>query len=206
MKKVTIVDYGAGNLGSLRNMLVRKCDVECGVLEDPTMLPDDGDVILPGVGHFSFAAKRLQESGWTAKLGEVTTGGRRLLGICLGAQLLLDSSEEGEGSGLGLIPGNVRQFSASSIKVGERIPHMGWSNVTVRDKELEGKMSDDSRFYFVHSFFMQPELDEHILMGAKFGGGFCAAVRKEAVTGVQFHPEKSHHFGVSFLKAWLAGA
>lgn len=205
MKEVFIVDYGAGNLGSLQNMLIRKCDVDCTIVTDPLLLPEKGDVTPPGVGHFGFAAQSLADSGWVIKLREFADNGRKLLGICLGAQLLFESSEEGEGEGIAIIPGKVRRFAAASIENGERIPHMGWSNVTVTDKNLEDMLIEDSRFYFVHSYYMQPDFEGHVLMRTDFGGGFCSAVRNKTVTGVQFHPEKSHQFGISFLKAWLTG-
>lgn len=206
MENVFLMDYGAGNLGSLRNMLVRKCNVKCEILKEPESLPQEGKIILPGVGHFGFASKALLESGWALKLRDEARAGRMILGICLGAQLLLERSEEGEGEGLSLIPGEVVRFQPLELRDGERVPHMGWSDVSVMDEQLQNAMAVDSRFYFVHSFFMKPELPEHVLMHAGFAGGFCSAIRKDNVTGVQFHPEKSHQFGIAFLKAWLAGS
>lgn len=206
METVYIVDYGAGNLGSLRNMLVRKCGVQCEILNGPKALPQEGRLILPGVGHFGYASKALMEAGWAQKLREEAQEGRVILGICLGAQLLLERSEEGDGEGLSLIPGEVLRFQPSQLRDGERVPHMGWSDVTVMDGQLQKAMARDSRFYFVHSFHMKPQFPEHVLMHAGFADGFCSAIRKDNVTGVQFHPEKSHHFGIAFLKAWLAGS
>ena len=206
METVFIVDYGAGNLGSLRNMLMRKCGVNCEILKEPEALSQEGKIILPGVGHFGFASKALLDSGWAQKLRKGAQEGRVILGICLGAQLLLESSEEGEGEGLSLIPGEVARFKSSQLRDGERVPHMGWSDVSVMDEQLQNAMATDSRFYFVHSFYLKPNLPEHVLMNSEFANGFCSAIRKDNVTGVQFHPEKSHHFGIAFLKAWLAGS
>ena len=206
METVFIVDFGAGNLGSLRNMLVRKCGVHCEILNRPAALPQEGRIILPGVGHFGYASKVLLESGWAEKLRKEAQTGRMMLGICLGAQLLLERSEEGDGEGLSLIPGEVLRFQSSQLRDGERVPHMGWSDVTVLDEQLQNAMATDPRFYFVHSCYMKPQLPEHFLMHAGFAHGFCCAIRKENVTGVQFHPEKSHQFGIAFLKAWLAGS
>ena len=206
METVFIVDYGAGNLGSLRNMLMRKCGVNCEILREPEALTQEGKIILPGVGHFGFASKALLDSGWAQKLRKDAQEGRVILGICLGAQLLLERSEEGEGEGLSLIPGEVARFKSSQLRDGERVPHMGWSDVSVMDEQLQNAMATDSRFYFVHSFYLKPNLPEHVLMNSEFANGFCSAIRKDNVTGVQFHPEKSHHFGIAFLKAWLAGS
>ena len=206
METVFIVDYGAGNLGSLRNMLMRKCGVNCEILREPEALTQEGKIILPGVGHFGFASKALLDSGWAQKLRKDAQEGRVILGICLGAQLLLERSEEGEGEGLSLIPGEVARFKLSQLRDGERVPHMGWSDVSVMDEQLQNAMATDSRFYFVHSFYLKPNLPEHVLMNSEFANGFCSAIRKDNVTGVQFHPEKSHHFGIAFLKAWLAGS
>ncbi|MDA9863790.1 imidazole glycerol phosphate synthase subunit HisH [Flavobacteriales bacterium] len=206
METVFIVDYGAGNLGSLRNMLMRKCGVNCEILREPEALTQEGKIILPGVGHFGFASKALLDSGWAQKLRKDAQEGRVILGICLGAQLLLERSEEGEGEGLSLIPGEVARFKSSQLRDGERVPHMGWSDVSVMDEQLQNAMATDSRFYFVHSFHLKPNLPEHVLMNSEFANGFCSAIRKDNVTGVQFHPEKSHHFGIAFLKAWLAGS
>ena len=120
--------------------------------------------------------------------------------------MILDYSEEGEAQGLGLIPGTVERFRQEDLGDGERIPHMGWADVKVNDALLLDRMRPSSRFYFVHAYCMKPEQQAHELMRADFAGGFSAAVRKDNVTGVQFHPEKSHQFGIQFLQAWLEGA
>lgn len=204
---VAILDYGAGNVGSLVNMLTRKCDCKCTLSGAETeSLSDASHWILPGVGHFGYAAQALKQSGLDAMIHSFVQEGGRLLGICLGAQLLMDFSEEGQAVGLGLIQGKVERFQPETLARGERIPHMGWSDVEVESRSLLERMKPKSRFYFVHSYHMTPMNEQDILMRANFSGGFTAAIRKGGVTGVQFHPEKSHHFGIEFLRAWLEGA
>ena len=205
--KVAILDYGTGNVGSLGNMLTRKCGCACSVeAAGSPGLEGATHWILPGVGHFGYAASKLRECGLDELVRSFLDSGGRLLGICLGAQLLLEYSEEGEAHGLGLIPGTVERFKQKDLRDGERIPHMGWADVKVNDALLLERMRPSSRFYFVHSYRMKPEKQTHELMRADFSGGFSAAVRKDNVTGVQFHPEKSHQFGIQFLQAWLEGA
>ena len=203
---VAILDFGAGNVGSLGNMLARKCDCSSSVESAGSAgLAKATHWILPGVGHFGYAAEQIRSRGWDALIHSFVRDGGKLLGICLGAQLLMDFSEEGEAQGLGLIPGKVKRFQHADLSKGERIPHMGWSDVEVLHEPLREMMKPASRFYFVHAYHMNPLNQEDVLMKAGFAGGFTSAVRHGNVTGVQFHPEKSHHFGIEFLKAWLSG-
>lgn len=202
---VAIVNYGVGNVGSLKNMLTRKCGVQCQIFDGTAEMAEDvSHCILPGVGHFGFAAEQLRERGIVEKLQSFVDRGGRLLGICLGAQLLLDRSEEGHADGLGFIPGKVVKFKDDQLAPGERIPNMGWSETQYSGAFEAAWSMGESRFYFVHSYHMVPRDEENIFMTAGFGGGFTAAVRRGNVTGVQFHPEKSHTYGISFLKSWLA--
>ena len=207
MIKVAILDYGTGNVGSLANMLTRKCGCVCSVeAADSLDLELASHWVLPGVGHFGYAASKLKECRLDELIQPFLDSGGRLLGICLGAQLLLDYSGEGDAQGLGLIPGTVERFRQNELLDGERIPNMGWSDVEVLHEPLRERIKPASRYYFVHSYHMNPLNQEDVLMKAEFAGGFAAAVRHGNVTGVQFHPEKSHHFGIEFLRAWLSGA
>lgn len=203
--QVDIIDYGAGNVGSLVNMLNRKCDCSCRVesVENGLHL-NATHCILPGVGHFGFAAGQLRSLGIDVRLRSFVEEGGHLLGICLGAQLLLDSSEEGHAEGLGFIPGQVRKFQNGHLRGGERIPHMGWSDVEPTGRVLTMEGDESKRFYFVHSYHMVPRNQDDVYMTADFAGGFTAAVKRGNVTGVQFHPEKSHAYGIAFLKSWLS--
>lgn len=202
---VAIVNYGVGNVGSLVNMLERKCGVQCQILEGGGILHEGvSHCILPGVGHFGFAAEELRNRGLQNQLKSFLEIGGQLLGICLGAQLLLEYSEEGDAGGLGFIPGQVKKFQKRHLREGERIPHMGWSDVQCATRESDWMDYDSLRFYFVHSYHMVPRDLDDVYMTADFAGGFTAAVKRGNVTGVQFHPEKSHAYGITFLKSWLS--
>jgi len=204
---VAIINYGVGNVGSLVNMLERKCGVHCEVVDGGAALKKGiSHCILPGVGHFGFAAEELRTRRVQNQLDAFLKTGGHLLGICLGAQLLLEFSEEGDACGLGFISGQVRKFQKGQLNEGERVPHMGWCEVALRRKLAEREETDTKRFYFVHSYHMVPEKQEDVYMTADFAGGFTAAVKRGNVTGVQFHPEKSHAFGIAFLKSWLSGS
>ena len=146
----------------------------------------------------------MRDQGIDVRLRSFVEEGGHLLGICLGAQLLLDSSEEGHAEGLGFIPGQVRKFQNGQLRRGERIPHMGWSDVDLGGRKLLREGDESKRFYFVHSYHMVPRDQDDVYMTADFAGGFTAAVKRGNVTGVQFHPEKSHAYGIAFLKSWLS--
>ena len=149
--------------------------------------------------------QRLNELDLADPLRQLAQSGKvAILGICLGAQLLLEGSEEAEEKGLGIIPGQCRKFDRAALPAELRIPHMGWTEVGCRnaDHPLAQGQNDETRFYFVHSYRMMPELPEHALFTAHHGIEFCAGVCSNSVVGVQFHPEKSHRFGMQFLKSF----
>lgn len=194
---VSIVDYGLGNLGSVANMLKR-----VGALNNRVTAPDEilaaERILLPGVGAFDKGTALLRDAGLVEALREFAASGRPLLGICLGMQLLLDSSEEGVSEGLGLIPGRSRRFEGAS---GLRVPHMGWNSVTPRRGDpLFASLPDDNRFYFVHSYRVVPTREEDVLATTTYGASFASMIRRDNVIGAQFHPEKSHAFGMVVLR------
>lgn len=192
---VWIVDADTGNLRSLCNAL-KAVGVSAEVRPTPSG-PLPRAVILPGVGSFGFAALRLAERGWTDFLRRWRTLGGALLGICLGMQLLFESSEESPGApGLGLLPGRVRRLSSHS----PRLPHVGWARIQGADsKTPEGAMDFA---YFVHSYVCVPAEEEITSAFAEYGEAFPAVVRRGRLTGVQFHPEKSQRSGLAFLRRW----
>lgn len=196
---ITIVDYGVGNIGSLINMS-RRIGQEAELSADPEQIASAERLLLPGVGAFDTATDKLRSGGFDAAIHEFARSGRPLLGICLGMQLLLDSSEEGTSAGLGLIPGGSVRFDDSR---GIRVPHMGWNQLIVRKPAaiVEG-LPTNHRFYFVHSYrvVVSDECDE--LARSDYGGEFTSMVQRENVTGAQFHPEKSHAFGMQMLDQW----
>lgn len=197
---ITVVDYGIGNLGSVLNMF-RKIGVEAQRSADPEVIAQADKLLLPGVGAFDRAMRALHDSNMVEPLNHsVLRRGATVLGICLGMQLLTNGSAEGVLPGLGWIPG-----SAQRLELGPdsklRIPHMGWARLEpVSDSALLAGLDDHSRFYFVHSFGVVCERDADVLARARHGQPFTAAVAHANVYGVQFHPEKSHRFGMQLLK------
>lgn len=195
---VTIVDLQSGNIGSVRNMLHR-LEVDSMITNCPDAVLSADRIIIPGVGMFNKSIQSLDAfKGLRSALKKAAQDGRvPILGICIGMQILMDSSEEGEGRGLGLIKGRVRKLSAPGLK----IPHMGWNSVKVRkSNRLFDKLEAENRFYFVHSFAADTESKDDVLAETAYGGAFCSAIERHNVYGVQFHPEKSHRFGMQLLK------
>jgi glutamine amidotransferase len=191
---ITIVDYGMGNL---RNVL-RACaeiGVKASVTSDPGQVRSAGWLILPGVGAFGEAVRKIDDMGLRRPILEHVKAGRPLLGICLGMQLLLDASEESPGAaGLGLIPGTVRKLSGAV-----KVPHIGWNDVIpVSPSPLFPDSKERPVTYFVHSFYvgMIPET----VAVTEYGIRFSSSVSKENVHGVQFHPEKSQVAGLNLLR------
>ena len=197
MADVSIVNYGIGNTGSICNMF-RKLRVLVEVVSTPESLTKATRLILPGIGAFDACVNALERSGLRDSVLEFAASGRPLLGICVGMQMLTLGSEEGNLSGLGLIRAYTRRFSPAA---GLRIPHMGWNTVSwmIPSHPLAKNLSQDCRFYFVHSFRVICESAANSLATCNYGGEFSAAITRGNVAGVQFHPEKSHRFGLQLL-------
>lgn len=204
---IVILDYGMGNANSILNM-IRKVGGDAVVSIEKKMIEDATAIILPGVGSFDNGIEKLRKS---AVLGvierKVLEDKIPFLGICLGMQLLFESSEEGVLPGLGWINGEVKRFNFSDINAKNelKIPHMGWNVVTPKTYEslFSGLETEEARFYFVHSFHVNCALDENILAMANYGYKFTCSVQKDNIFGVQFHPEKSHRFGMTFFSNFL---
>lgn len=193
---VSLVDYGLGNLGSVVNML-KRVGAESRLVSTPDDLLDSDRLLLPGIGAFDTGMRLLGELGLIPAIREFAATGKPLFGICLGMQLLLDSSEEGRAEGLGLIPGRSLRFAEEP---GFRVPHMGWNSVeTARPDPLVADLPEESRFYFVHTYRAVPEDEANILGLTQYGVTFASMIRLENVMGAQFHPEKSHAFGRQIL-------
>jgi glutamine amidotransferase len=203
MSSITIIDYGMGNLGSIQNML-KKIGVVSVITSDPEIIKESEKLILPGVGSFDQAMFNLNQLGLITIIQNKAASGTPILGICLGMQLLANSSEEGELQGLGLVPGKVIKFHLPATY---KIPHMGWNLVDCKSLHplYEGfEILEEVRFYFVHSYHFVC-VDEHDVSGTtNYGSNFISSVQKGNVYGVQFHPEKSHQFGQLLLKNFAA--
>ncbi|NND73428.1 MAG: imidazole glycerol phosphate synthase subunit HisH [Ilumatobacter sp.] len=198
-----IVDYGVGNLGSIVSMH-RRLGIDAELVSDPDELARHARFILPGVGAFDDAVDRLDASGMRPALEELVIQERRpLLGICLGMELLADSSEEGERRGLGWVPGRVRSMRGS-LPAQFRLPFMGWGFVTpTQEHPLLPPTDEPQRFYFAHSYAFETTAD-FLLGTVDYGIEIAAVVGHHNVLGTQFHPEKSHRFGMALLRSFDA--
>jgi len=197
---LTIVDYGVGNLASIKNML-KKIGAEAQISSDPSVISAAEKLILPGVGAFDTCAQKLQESGLTGLLNQKALVEKTpVLGICVGMQLLMSGSEEGILPGLGWINGKIIRFRQDQLPSELKIPHMGWTDVFPnKSSRLFDNMYEDPRFYFVHSYHPAADNDSDVLVYAQYGYKFAAGLEHENIMGVQFHPEKSHKFGMKLL-------
>ncbi|MCK9236129.1 MAG: imidazole glycerol phosphate synthase subunit HisH [Bacteroidales bacterium] len=195
---IYIVDYGMGNLGSVQNML-KHIGIPSQIVDDPCVLEKANKILLPGVGSFDQAMKHIQQKGFLRILNQkALTEKIPVLGICLGMQLLTNGSEEGILPGLGWIDAKTIRFP---INNGLKVPHMGWNIVhTSFPNLLTKKLPEESRFYFVHSYYVKVVNEENSILKTDYGVRFDAAIQKNNIYGVQFHPEKSHKFGMQILK------
>ena len=195
---LAIVDYGAGNIGSVQRAC-KENGIESVITSNPLDLKKAERIIFPGVGAAPTAMKNLIRTGLGNAIKEAFVAGTPILGICLGAQVVLDTSEEGDTPCLGIISGTTVRFKLLDKSL--KIPQIGWNNVKVTQPHplLEGIDKEDE-FYFVHSYYPQPAKKENIFAVADYGGDFCCAVGANNYFAVQFHPEKSGRLGLELLK------
>ena len=200
---VTIIDYGIGNIGSIANM-IRKSDFNPIIITKPEKLRESIKIILPGVGSFDHAMKTLNDDGWLNILNEMVIEHKvPVLGICLGMQLMCKGSEEGVLPGLSWIDAEVKRFNPQ-VEENLKIPHMGWNTITPRNNsELLNSFEVEQRFYFVHSYHVVCNNPLDIDGTSSHGYEFVSAFHHENIYGVQFHPEKSHRFGMNLLNNFL---
>lgn len=194
---ITIIDYGLGNLGSVQNMM-KKIGADAEVTNDLDKIAKAKKLILPGVGAFDSAMEKLTGTEIRKLLDQKALVEKvPILGICLGMQLITRGSEEGSLMGLGWIPAYAFRFPPSQLKV----PHMGWNLVQKKNcSSLTEGFTDDYRFYFVHSYFIKVDAEEYSILQTKYGITFDSGIQKDNIMGVQFHPEKSHRFGMNLFK------
>jgi glutamine amidotransferase len=198
-----VIDYGLGNLNSVANM-IRHIGGTCRVTADPGEVAAAEKLILPGVGAFDMGMTALRDSGIADALSIAALERKKpILGICLGMQLMGAQSEEGSLPGLGWLDADVRKFGFSSESK-LKIPHMGWNTVDIaKPNPLLDSTMGGQRFYFVHSYHVVCNNSTDVLATAFHGIRFCAAFQKDNIFGVQFHPEKSHRFGMALIKRFL---
>jgi len=194
---ITIIDYNAGNLRSVK----RACDavgIESRLSSDPDQIAKAEKLIFPGVGAAQSAMHTLNHSGIGEALRTAHGRGIPILGICLGTQIILDGSDEGDTPALGLIPGRTRRFQLQDATL--KIPHMGWNQVIVAQPHpLLAGIDPDDEFYFVHSYFPAPASAAHVYATTDYGGAFPCALGRENLFATQFHPEKSGRLGLALL-------
>lgn len=200
---IVILDYGMGNVGSIRNILNKVGQKDVLISREPDDIDRADKLILPGVGAFDTGMSNLKKYDLVEPIIDFALNKKKpLLGICLGMQLLGRSSEEGKEKGLGLIPfDNIRFRLDNNYK----IPHMGWNYIEIvnQDIPIVKDLDRKQRYYFVHSYHAKCDEDSNVLMTCEYGYTFAAAVVQDQIYGVQFHPEKSHQFGMLLLKNFV---
>jgi glutamine amidotransferase len=199
---ITIIDYNTCNVGSISNML-KKLGCDSIITKDPEVINKASKIILPGVGAFDKGMENLETLGIVPIIkNRVLKDGIPILGICLGMQLITNSSEEGNKQGLCLIDATTKKFNFSTNAL--RVPHMGWNRPSsIKQDTLFNGLSDDARFYFVHSYYVDCINQEDVSMLCNYGIEFSCAIERENIFGVQFHPEKSHKYGMNVLQNFI---
>jgi glutamine amidotransferase len=201
--RLVIVDYGTGNLNSVKKSLDRM-KVSSTISSDPKDIINSEKIILPGVGHFGKSMSRLKELNLLDALHEaVLVKEKPVLGICLGMELMVKESEEGKAEGLGWLEAETIRFSVSD-KIQYKVPHIGWNRIHIRKHSLlMNKIPESSEFYFVHSYHLKTNNQSDILNETQYDYFFPSAIEKDNIFGVQYHPEKSHDAGAQLLKNFI---
>jgi glutamine amidotransferase len=199
---IAIINYGSSNLGSMLNML-KKVGANAFIASKPDKIEAATKLILPGVGAFDNSMKNLTDTGLIPVLeNKVLVRKTPILGVCLGMHLFTKQSEEGEAQGLGWFDAETVKFKSNDNKL--KIPHMGWNTLKINQQnKLFKRLPENSRFYFVHSYHVKCSDDKDVLAMTSYGNDFAAVINKENIYGLQFHPEKSHKFGMQILKNFL---
>ena len=197
---IVIVDYGMGNLSSIRNML-KKVGSSAVISSSPETVAEATKIILPGIGAFDNAMDNIESRKLRDVLDKKALVEKvPVLGICLGMQILMRGSAEGVRPGLGWIEGEVKKFNFVNGQASMKVPHMGWNFAIATDPKSIFQGLEQPRFYFVHSYFVSCDRPENVLATTCYGNEFVSAVHKGNIMGTQFHPEKSHKYGMQLLK------
>lgn len=198
---ITIIDYGVGNVQALAN-IYKRLEIPCVQAKSAAELAGASHIVLPGVGAFDWAMARLQASGMREALDElVQVQQKPVLGICVGMQMMAGGSDEGQLPGLAWFDAHVRRFDETRFTSRTHLPHMGWNDVEPeRPCDLLRELGEEARFYFLHSYYFAARDQTDILATTMYAERFACAVRRGNVYGVQFHPEKSHGWGIQLLK------
>ncbi|HCT94561.1 MAG: imidazole glycerol phosphate synthase, glutamine amidotransferase subunit [Bacteroidetes bacterium GWE2_39_28] len=202
-QKIVIIDYGMGNIGSIINMF-KYIGAEAIVSSNSQEISKANKLILPGIGHFDRAMENIEKLKLSECIKEMAIHKQvPFLGICLGMQIMCISSEEGCSPGLGLVDANVKKFNFSDSD-NLKVPHMGWNSIDISKKtKILNNVNVDPRFYFVHSYYVKCNKEDDVLAKSTYGIQFDAAFEHGNLIGVQFHPEKSHKFGIALFRNYL---
>jgi len=197
---ITIIDYGVGNIRAFAN-IYKQLDIPFKIAKSAQDLEGVSKLILPGVGAFDHAMDKFEQSGMRKPVEELVLDKKMpVVGICVGMQMLASSSDEGKLAGLGWIDASVKKFDESKITYTTHLPHMGWNDVKpLKNNKLLKGLETGAKFYFLHSYYFQCNRNEDAIATTAYGIDFSCAVNKENIYGVQFHPEKSHHYGMQLL-------
>jgi glutamine amidotransferase len=200
--KIGIIDIGTGNLKSIQNMFGR-IGYSSGFVRDASILKNCEKIVLPGMGSFDKCMEALNGSGLREEL-EIQTRlfKKPFLGICVGLQMLMRSSHEGKETGLNWIDGETVPFDTARMEENQKIPHMGWQDIEIVNQNPLSMNLVCSRFYFAHSYHVKLDMEQDEWIRARYSYSFTAAVKRDNIYGVQFHPEKSHRFGTQLLKSF----
>lgn len=195
---ISIVDYGLGNVMAFAN-IYKNLNIPVEVVSSASKLISAKRILLPGVGSFDWAMTKLNESGMRKTLDNLVLDKKvPIIGICVGMQMMANNSDEGDMEGLGWIDAKVRRMDDSD---GAFLPHMGWNNAScVKKHALFNNLNNDARFYFLHSYIFEQSNETHVLTKTSYNSSFTSSISSNNILGVQFHPEKSHHWGVQLLK------
>ncbi len=198
---IAIIDYGVGNINAFVN-IYKKLGSKVKIARKPEDLSGAEKLILPGVGHFHYAMQRFSDSGMRETSEDLVLNQKvPVLGICVGMQMLANRSDEGGLPGLGWIPASVKKIDSSTLEHSTRLPHMGWNDIHVPTlNPLMINLENAARFYFLHSYYFECNNPSDSIATVEYGAEFTCAVNHSNIYGVQFHPEKSHHFGIQLLK------
>lgn len=198
---IAIVDYGLGNVQAIAN-IYKRLNLPCRLARQSSDLADAAHIVLPGVGAFDWAMTKLNESGMREVLDDAVLNHKKpVLGICVGMQMLARRSDEGSASGLGWLKAEVKHLDQGPVDNPRQLPHMGWNDVKpLSTQGLFAGFDEVPRFYFLHSYYFAPDNPADTLAESDYGSPFTCAVRSGHIHGVQFHPEKSHAWGIQLLK------
>jgi len=196
---IVIIDYKCGNIASVAN-IIKKAGFKAVISSDPEVISKASKLILPGVGSFDYGMNQLREMDIINIIEEHVNKGKYLLGICLGMQLLGNKSDEGKSKGLSLIDAEIIRFPNDKKLP---VPHMGWNKVMVQKENVLIDKNEFNKFYFVHSYYMKCNNPDTVLCSTDYGINFVSAVSKNNILGVQFHPEKSHKYGLKLIKKFI---